>query len=78
VGLAAAVAFVPRRRDARQVVALAAAVMIAVQLPATHWFYFYLAWVAPLVLAATMSAYREPVLAGRAVDGWSRSSERPD
>jgi Glycosyltransferase family 87 len=81
VGLAAALAFVPRRRDARQVVALAAAVMIAVQLPATHWFYFYLAWIAPLVLAAVMSAYREPVLAGssaRAVDEWSRTAERPD
>jgi hypothetical protein len=77
-GLALALAFVPRRRDARQVVALAAAVMIAVQLPATHWFYFYLAWIAPLVLAATMSAYREPALAGRAVDGWSRASQRRD
>jgi hypothetical protein len=53
-------------------------VMIAVQLPATHWFYFYLAWIAPLVLAATMSAYREPALAGRAVDGWSRASQRGD
>ena len=78
VGLAAALAIVPRRRDARQVVALAAAVMIAVQLPATHWFYFYLAWIAPLVLAATMSAYREPVLAGRVVDGWTRTAQRPD
>jgi Glycosyltransferase family 87 len=81
IALAAALAFVPRRRDARQVVALAAAVMIAVQLPATHWFYFYLAWIAPLVLGAVMSCYREPALTGsstRAVDGWSRTSERRD
>ena len=78
IGLAVVLAFVPRRRDARQVVALAAAVMIAVQLPATHWFYFYLAWVAPLVLATTMSAYREPALAGRPVDGWSRTAEHLD
>jgi hypothetical protein len=56
-GLAVLVAFVPRRREARQVVALAAAVMIAVQLPAVHWFYFYLVWIAPLVIAAVMSAY---------------------
>jgi hypothetical protein len=79
--LAVALLFVPRRRDARQVVALAAAVMIAIQLPATHWFYFYLAWIAPLVLATAMSAYREPVLtaaAAPAVDGWSRASERRD
>jgi len=81
IGLAGALLFVPRRRDARQVVALAGALMIAVQLPATHWFYFYLAWIAPLVLAAMMSAYREPVLAGGAagaVDEWSRTTERRD
>jgi len=56
-------------------------VMIAVQLPATHWFYFYLTWIAPLVLAAVMSAYREPALAvfaAPAVDEWSRTSERRD
>ena len=77
-GLAILLAFVPRRRDARQVVALAAAVMIAVQLPAAHWFYFYLVWIAPLVLAAVMSGYREPALthaATRGVDRWSRSTQ---
>lgn len=81
VALAAAAFFVPRERSPRQVVALAAAVMIAVQLPATHWFYFYLAWIAPLVLATTMSAYRGPVLTAAAppsLDGWSRTSERRD
>ena len=80
VALAGALFFVPRERSPRQVVALAAAVMIAVQLPATHWFYFYLAWIAPLVLATAMSAYREPVLGSSAaapvVDGWSRTSEQ--
>jgi hypothetical protein len=79
--LAAAVAFVPRHRSPRQVLALAAAVMIAVQLPATHWFYFYLAWTAPLVIATAMSAYREPVLsasAAPAVDRWTRTTELRD
>ena len=80
VALAGALFFVPRERSPRQVVALAAAVMIAVQLPATHWFYFYLAWIAPLVLATAMSGYREPVLSGTAtapaVDGLTRTSER--
>ena len=81
VALAAALCFFPRERSPRQVVALAAAVMIAVQLPATHWFYFYLAWIAPLVLATSMSAYREPVLtasAAPAVDRWTRTAALPD
>jgi hypothetical protein len=79
VGLAAVVAFVPRRRDARQVVALAAAVLIAVQLPAAHWFYFYLAWTAPLVLATVLSGYRDPAEDTQiAVDGWSRTAAPRD
>jgi hypothetical protein len=79
VALAVAVAFVPRKRDARQVVALAAAVLIAVQLPAAHWFYFYLAWTAPLVLATIMSGYRDPTADERiAVDGWSRTTAPRD
>jgi hypothetical protein len=52
VGLALAVYLVPRRRSLAQVAALAAAVTIAVQLTANHWFYFYIVWFAPLVLAA--------------------------
>jgi hypothetical protein len=57
IALAALVAFVPRRRDLRQVIALAAALTIAIQLPAIHWFYFYIVWFAPLVLAAAFGAY---------------------
>ena len=48
----------PRRRDLRQIAALAVAVLVALQLPATHWFYFYLVWIAPLALIASMAAYR--------------------
>jgi hypothetical protein len=39
-----AVAFVPRRRDIVGLSALAAAVLIALQLGVTHWFYLYIAW----------------------------------
>jgi hypothetical protein len=60
VGLAVAVFFVPRRRDAVQVAALGAAVLIAVQLTANHWFYPYAIWFAPLVLAALFAAQRGP------------------
>jgi hypothetical protein len=58
--LAIAVAVWPRRKSAAQIAALAAAVVIAVQLAATHWFYFYVVWFLPLVLAATFWTHREP------------------
>jgi hypothetical protein len=55
VALAVAVAFRPRgRRTPAQVSALAAAVIIAVQLPALHWFYLYIVWFLPLVLIAVL------------------------
>ena len=44
VMLAVAVAFLPRRRDRVGLSALAAAVLIALQLGVTHWFYLYIAW----------------------------------
>jgi hypothetical protein len=53
--LALAVAFVPRRRSPVQVAALAAAVVIAVQLVVTHWFYLYVVWFLPLVLVALLA-----------------------
>jgi hypothetical protein len=60
VGLALLVAFVPRRRDLVQVAALGAAVLIALQLGVTHWFYLYLVWFLPFALIALLCAYREP------------------
>jgi hypothetical protein len=54
--LALAVAWWPRRKTPAQVAALGAAVLVAVQLGATHWFYFYVVWFLPLVLAATFAA----------------------
>lgn len=58
--LAVALFFVPRRRSPRQLAALGAAVLIALQLTLTHWFYLYIVWFAPLVLVALFAAYREP------------------
>ena len=55
VVLAVAVAFRPRgARTPAQVAALAAALIIAVQLPALHWFYLYIVWFLPLVLVAVL------------------------
>ena len=53
--LAIGVAFV-KRRDRRTLAALAAAVLIAVQLGADHWFYLYLVWFAPLTWLALLGA----------------------
>ena len=57
VGLALLVAFVPRRPSDRQLAGLGAAVLIALQLPVTHWFYLYVVWFVPLVLVACFAAY---------------------
>ncbi len=54
--LAVVVAFVPRRRTLPQIAALAAAVLIALQLSVDHWFYLYIPWFfAPLALALAAS-----------------------
>jgi hypothetical protein len=57
VGLALLVSLVPRRVDERQVAALGAAVLIALQLTATHWFYLYVVWFLPFLLVAVFGAY---------------------
>jgi hypothetical protein len=52
VVLALAVAFVPRDRSLVRTCALGGAVTIAVQLPAMHWFYYYVMWFLPFALVA--------------------------
>ncbi len=80
VGLAIAVAFVPRQREIVEVAALGTAVMIAFELSLTHWFYLYIPWFFPLLIVAAVCAFpsdirhalsaveegeqRRPVLAG--------------
>ncbi|MEA2484547.1 MAG: hypothetical protein QOC55_2494 [Thermoleophilaceae bacterium] len=67
VVLAVAVAFLPRRtRGVRDVAALSAAVLIALQLGVTHWFYLYVTWFFAPVLVALLCAYGEPVKRSRA------------
>lgn len=52
--LAAAVAFVPRERPLTRVCALAGAVTIAIQLPAAHWYYYYIMWFVPFALVGLL------------------------
>jgi hypothetical protein len=52
--------FVPTRRTTIQIAALAAALLIAVQVTANHWFYPYVVWFAPLVLVALFAERGDP------------------
>jgi hypothetical protein len=57
LALAVGVAVVPRRRNEVQITALAAAVLIAVELCTAHWFYLYIVWFAPPLIAALLAEY---------------------
>jgi hypothetical protein len=60
VMLAVAVAFVPRDKGPHELAALSAAVLLAVELSLTHWFYLYLPWVVPFVLLAVFLPRTRP------------------
>jgi hypothetical protein len=52
--LALALAFVPRRRDVVGLAACSAAILIALQIGVTHWFYLYIPWFFGLVMIALL------------------------
>jgi hypothetical protein len=56
--LAAALAFATRERTLAQMAALAGALTIAIQLPAVHWFYYYILWFLPFVLVGLLVPQR--------------------
>ena len=58
--LAVIAAVLPSRRDEITVAALGSAVLIALQLTMTHWFYLYLVWFLPLLFVALIT----PAVAG--------------
>jgi hypothetical protein len=60
VVLAVGAAFLPRRRGLLEVSALAAAILIAVELSLTHWFYLYIVWFFPFVMLAVLGADPKP------------------
>jgi hypothetical protein len=80
VTLAVALAFVPRDRGLVQVAALAAAVLIAVQLTADHWFYLYIVWFFPPLIAALAGRGSDPIDSTRRTsrdDSWGQTPLRP-
>ncbi len=56
-GLAVALAFLRGRRTLVEVAALAAAILIVLQLGVTHWFYLYIVWFFPPVIVALLAAH---------------------
>jgi len=61
------------------VCALAGAVTIAIQLPATHWFYYYIIWFLPFALVGFLVApalARQPAEERVDVEGFGRERRR--
>jgi hypothetical protein len=58
--LAVALALMPRRRDVVGLAALTAAILIALQLGVTHWFYLYIPWFFGLVMIALLGRFAMP------------------
>ncbi len=50
----------PRNRDFLTVAALSGALLIALQLTMTYWFYLYIPWFLPFILIATVPAWPMP------------------
>jgi len=76
-GLALATVFVPRRRDAVQVAALGAAVIVAVQILAGHWFYIYAVWFAPFAFVALLAPHVPAGNGGTRAQGTDGEHPRP-
>jgi hypothetical protein len=75
--LAMAVAFVPRRKSIVQALALGAAVLIGVELTLEHWFYLYMVWISPRLIAAIAAGGGETQPSGAGISTWSIDSARP-
>jgi hypothetical protein len=66
VGLALVLAVVPHRSDEVGLCACAAAILIAVQLSVTYWFYLYIPWFFAPAIVALLGVYDPP----RSRPGW--------
>jgi hypothetical protein len=58
--LALALALVPRRRDIVGLAACSAAILIALQIGVSHWFYLYIPWFFGLVMIALLGRFALP------------------
>ncbi len=77
VGIAAlAVLRWPRRLDLLTMAALSGALMVAVELTLTHWFYLYIPWFLPFALLAMVPDWPPPGRPQRAAPGPARAPAR--
>jgi hypothetical protein len=78
--LALALALVPRRSDLIGLAALSAAIVIALQLGVTYWFYLYIPWFFPLAMIALLGRvyvpWRDPELPAAGISSCSIESAR--
>ncbi len=74
--LAVAFAFRPKRKSLTQLSALAAALLIGLQLTAHHWFYLYIVWFYPLLLVAAASLEGEAGMSPERAD--TQSGRQPN
>jgi glycosyl transferase family 87 len=72
VVLALALAALPRRDDLIGLCACAAAILIAVELGASYWFYLYVPWFFGPAIVALLGVYDAPASRGRATSRWVR------
>jgi hypothetical protein len=77
VVLAVAVALVPRRRDVVGLGALSAAVLIALQLGITHWFYLYIVWFFGPIMVALLGRHVDPEALTRPAAATARAPAPP-
>jgi len=77
IGLAVALALIPRSRDLVALAAACAAVILAAQLGIDHWFYLYIPWFAALVLLALLGSLSPSPARGMAAASEPARSSRP-
>ncbi|MHB1568545.1 MAG: hypothetical protein ACYC0H_05015, partial [Solirubrobacteraceae bacterium] len=71
IALALGAAFLPERRGVIEVAALAAAILLGLQMVANYWLYPYIVWFYPLVLVALLASH--PTRVQASLREWEQS-----
>ena len=71
IALAVGAGFLPERRGVVEVAALAAAILLALQMVANYWLYPYIVWFYPLVIVALLASH--PTRVQASIRAWEAS-----